>query len=96
MTPQDKKSLRQAIAEGLPQVAHAGAITQQPPALTYVPPSHAKALDPENSVVEGIRGAGKSFWWAALSSTAVSYTHLDVYKRQPLRSAARRQRGIAF
>ena len=69
MTPQDKKSLRQAIAEGLPQVAHAGAITQQPPALTYVPPSHAKALDPENSVVEGIRGAGKSFWWAALSST---------------------------
>ncbi|HRD91906.1 MAG TPA: hypothetical protein PK201_02180 [Accumulibacter sp.] len=69
MTTQDKKSLRQAIAEGLPQVAHAGATTQQPPALTYVPPSHAKALDPENSVVEGIRGAGKSFWWAALSST---------------------------
>ena len=68
LTLQDKNSLRQAIAEGLPQVAHAGATTQQPPALTYVPPSHAKALDPENSVVEGIRGAGKSFWWAALSS----------------------------
>jgi len=31
-----------------------------------VPPSHARALDPENSLVVGIRGAGKSFWWSAL------------------------------
>ncbi|MBN1984183.1 MAG: hypothetical protein JW795_21825 [Chitinivibrionales bacterium] len=32
----------------------------------YVPFSHAKALDPETVLVEGIRGAGKSFWWSAL------------------------------
>ncbi|MBK7955386.1 MAG: hypothetical protein IPK02_16360 [Candidatus Accumulibacter sp.] len=68
LTANDLSSLRRAIAEGLPSVDHAGAQSQQIPALTYVPPSHAKALDPESSVVEGIRGAGKSFWWAALSS----------------------------
>lgn len=68
MNPKDKNDLRRAIAEGLPPVDHAGAHASQSPALTYVPPSHARALDPENAVVAGIRGAGKSFWWAALSS----------------------------
>lgn len=68
LTSKDKNGLRRAIAEGLPPVDHAGAHASQSPAMTYVPPSHAKALDPENAVVEGIRGAGKSFWWAALSS----------------------------
>jgi len=68
LTTHDLYSLRRAIAESLPSVDHAGAQIQQIPALTYVPPSHAKALDPESSVVEGIRGAGKSFWWAALAS----------------------------
>jgi hypothetical protein len=38
------------------------------PEFTYVPPSHARALDPEATLVEGIRGAGKSFWWAQLAS----------------------------
>ena len=38
------------------------------PAFTYMPPSHARALEPDNTLVEGIRGAGKSFWWAALNS----------------------------
>lgn len=61
-------NLRHAVAQGLPPVDHAGAHSQLSPALTYVPPSHAKALDPETCIVEGIRGAGKSFWWAALSS----------------------------
>ena len=41
-----------------------------PVKFTYVPFIHAKALDPENTIVEGIRGAGKSFWWAALNSEA--------------------------
>lgn len=39
-----------------------------PPEFTYVPPSHARALDPEATLVEGMRGAGKSFWWAQLAS----------------------------
>ena len=64
----DAKKIRQALRESLPEVDHAGAEPDRQPAFTYVPPSHAKALDPDVSVVEGIRGAGKSFWWAHLSS----------------------------
>ncbi len=68
LTPKDIRALRRAIAEGLPTIDQAGSVSQQAPALTYMPPSHAKALDPDSCLVEGIRGAGKSFWWAALSS----------------------------
>lgn len=68
LTPPDIEHLRRALAEGLPALDQAGAHATQPPALTYVPPSHARALDIDSSVVEGIRGAGKSFWWAALTS----------------------------
>jgi len=32
----------------------------------YVPASHTKALHPDNVLVEGIRGAGKSEWWLEL------------------------------
>ncbi len=35
----------------------------------YVPLSHAKALHPDNVLVEGIRGAGKSEWWLELQDT---------------------------
>lgn len=61
-------TLRKALIESLPSVDHAGAEPDRGPAFTYVPPSHAKALDPDVSLVEGIRGAGKSFWWAQLAS----------------------------
>ncbi|MBJ7309923.1 hypothetical protein ACFOLJ_09955 [Rugamonas sp. CCM 8940] len=62
------KELRQAMRDSLPAVDHAGAEPERDPEFTYVPPSHARALDPDTCVVEGIRGAGKSFWWAHLSS----------------------------
>ena len=32
----------------------------------YLPRSHLKALHPDNPVVSGMRGAGKTFWWSAL------------------------------
>lgn len=64
----DTCALRQALRESLPDVDHVGLAPDRPPAFTYVPPSHAKALDPEVSLVEGIRGSGKSFWWSHLSS----------------------------
>ncbi|WP_295442679.1 hypothetical protein [uncultured Thiodictyon sp.] len=60
--------LRLALRETLPPVDQAGAEPERGPAFTYVPPSHARALDPDNSVVQGIRGSGKSFWWAHLTS----------------------------
>jgi hypothetical protein len=34
----------------------------------YLPRSHVRALDSDNMLVVGMRGAGKSFWWAALQS----------------------------
>ena len=37
----------------------------------YLPPSHLKAMDPDNILVTGMRGAGKTFWWAALQEPAV-------------------------
>jgi len=33
---------------------------------TYLPAAHIKALHPNSMLVVGIRGSGKSFWWAAL------------------------------
>lgn len=64
----DASLLRQALRESLPPVDQAGSHEEREPAFTYVPPSHAKALDTDCSVVEGIRGSGKSFWWAHLVS----------------------------
>ena len=64
-----KTETRQAIIDSLPENDQAAAIPTSEVAFTYVPPSHAIALDPENTLVEGIRGSGKSFWWAALNSS---------------------------
>ncbi len=66
--PFPKQETRQALVEALPENDQAASSPSAPVAYTYVPPSHARALDPENTLVEGIRGAGKSFWWAALNS----------------------------
>lgn len=64
----DPNALRRALRESLPGVDQAGVADTRKPAFTFVPPSHAKALDIDSSLVEGIRGAGKSFWWAHLAS----------------------------
>ena len=37
-----------------------------PPQFVYVPPSHRKAMRPDTMLVTGMRGSGKTFWWAAL------------------------------
>lgn len=68
MQASDANLLRQALRESLPPVDQAGSHDEREPAFTYVPPSHAKALDADCSLVEGIRGSGKSFWWAHLVS----------------------------
>lgn len=62
----------QDIRSGIQQTAavldQAQSTLSRPIAFTYVPPSHARALDPESTLVEGIRGAGKSFWFSLLAS----------------------------
>lgn len=36
----------------------------------YLPATHVKALHPNTMLIEGGRGAGKSFWWAVLQNPA--------------------------
>lgn len=44
------------------------------PRFLYLPQSHTRALDPDNMLVEGMRGAGKSLWWHALLNDALRET----------------------
>lgn len=70
------QSIRQGIIEAADSLDQAGDQPGRRPAFTYVPPSHARALHPDATLVEGIRGAGKSFWWAQLASS----THREFIK----------------
>ena len=65
----DPERARQAFLETLPQATsqHGAAPDLR---FTYVPASHSKALHPDTQLVVGMRGAGKSFWWAALQQEA--------------------------
>jgi hypothetical protein len=60
------------MLEALPENDQSTEVSRAPQ-FTYVPPSHARALNPDNTIVEGMRGAGKSHWWAAL----VNKSHRD-------------------
>jgi len=64
------KLVRHAILETLPDET---SLFGSPPApkFTHVPASHAKALHPDVQVVIGMRGSGKSFWWAALQEESI-------------------------
>lgn len=66
----DVQSLRRGLREAADSLDQAQSRPDRPPVFTYVPPSHARALDPDATLVEGIRGAGKTFWWAQLASPA--------------------------
>lgn len=59
--------IRRGISEATSDLDQTQASASRPE-FTYVPPTHARALDPEATLVEGIRGSGKSFWWAQLAS----------------------------
>jgi|ERR1700728_612931 len=64
--PFPQKALREGLRGALPENDQISGSLREP-RFTYVPPSHAKALNPDNTIVEGMRGAGKSHWWAALN-----------------------------
>lgn len=60
-------AMRQVIQDALPE--YTSSFGNEPDLrYTYMPAGHAKALNPDTMLVEGIRGAGKSFWWSALQS----------------------------
>lgn len=62
------KLIRLGIQEAASTLDQTQVSAKQPPSFTYVPPTHARALDPEATLIEGMRGAGKSFWWSLLVS----------------------------
>jgi hypothetical protein len=67
--PFPREPLRAALRMSLPGLDPESATGTRIP-FTYVPPSHARAMEADAVLVEGIRGAGKSFWWGALSHDA--------------------------
>lgn len=73
--------IRSAI-RGLPSIAQWSATDKPNLDLLITPRSHAQAIDPDEMVVEGDRGVGKSFWSAILtfddarSLAAQSYPNL--------------------
>lgn len=65
----DVQRLRQGLIEATRTLDETPGQTT-PPEFTYLPPSHARALDLEATLVEGIRGAGKSFWWRQMAQSS--------------------------
>jgi hypothetical protein len=65
--PFPQSSTRSALVSALPPGDQSDSEPRDP-RFTFVPPSHARALNPDSTIVEGMRGAGKSHWWAALNS----------------------------
>ena len=66
----DVETAREALDE-LPDGTSHGARPE--PTQVYLPRSHLKALHPDNLLVTGMRGAGKTFWWGALQNEAVRH-----------------------
>ena len=62
----DASALREALTK-LPDTSAWEKLDPPAPAEVYIPLMHSKALLPEVSIVEGMRGAGKSFWTAVLA-----------------------------
>jgi len=60
---------REALKQGLPTGTSQHGATPDPRFL-HVPASHIKALHPDVMLVVGMRGAGKTFWWATLQNQA--------------------------
>jgi hypothetical protein len=66
-SPFDVEGIRAALAR-LPEVAAQEDLEPPDLARVYVPLGHQQALSLDNSVVVGMRGAGKSLWTAVLST----------------------------
>ncbi|OFW27627.1 MAG: hypothetical protein A3H27_02455 [Acidobacteria bacterium RIFCSPLOWO2_02_FULL_59_13] len=54
------------------------------PSEIYTPSHHVSALDPDNSLVVGIRGVGKSFWASALGDDAARSVASTAYPKLAL------------
>lgn len=69
MTTTDTPATLRGVLANLPDGSSHG--NRPEPEEVYLPPSHHRALAPNASVVVGMRGAGKTFWWSALQVASV-------------------------
>jgi hypothetical protein len=74
----DGSALRDGILRINPDVSHRA--TEPPtPSEIYAPPHHIAALNPDNTLVVGIRGVGKSFWAGALGDNTARQVTADAF-----------------
>jgi hypothetical protein len=78
-TSLDGSRVREAIRAAFPDAITESQTQDISPSFMYLPQSHAQALDPDVSIVSGIRGAGKTFWWRALSEEAFRNVLSDTF-----------------
>jgi hypothetical protein len=64
---QEATTLVRNVLRDIPVIAQWSATDQPDLRLLVTPKAHARALDPNEMVVEGDRGVGKSFWSAVLT-----------------------------
>src|SRR5207237_9774316 len=83
LTALSARSVREAL-ERLPEVASKEDLFPPDEATIYVPRLHTKALSPDVSVVEGMRGAGKSWWTAVLADPNTRSVAADLAGVGPL------------
>jgi len=67
MNREDATKLVRGALRDIPVVAQWSATDQPDLGLLVTPRAHARALDPDEMIVEGDRGVGKSFWSAVLT-----------------------------
>lgn len=80
MTRNEVEALRAGIRAVDAAVSHRA--TNPPnPSEIYAPSHHIAALDPDNALVVGIRGVGKSFWAGALGDPAARSVAMAAYPR---------------
>ena len=60
--------LREGLVEALPEETSQHGDTPRA-AQMYLPAPHVKALHPNNTLIQGMRGSGKSFWFLALQNS---------------------------
>lgn len=83
MNVDDVKKLRNGVLAIDPAASHRA--TQPPtPSEIYTPSHHIAALDPDNSLVVGIRGVGKSFWAGALGDKSARAVAVAAYPKLEL------------
>lgn len=82
LAPADLQAIRAAMA-ALPADVSNDAIGAHAPKLEelYAPETHAAALDPSAPVVQGARGAGKSFWSGVLGDKELRKAAHTAYPR---------------